>query len=141
MAGSSEERTEKPTAKRLKDLRKKNTVLRSQELVTTVGLVAVVVFAPMIIMNMWTTGLTVVRSALLAAGTPSAPLGLQVLAESFQAFLSGLILPVAGVLLAVYLASVVFTRGIPNPYAIKPKFELLNPKQGIKGSSRQGKAS
>jgi flagellar biosynthetic protein FlhB len=129
---SNEEKTEKPTPKRVKELRKKNTVLRSQEVNQTVGLVAVIVVSPILIIGMWNTGLAVLRRALSRSGELDVTEAVQLFGQSVLDFFYTVAPPVLVVLLAVAIAGLALTRGKPNPYAIKPRPSLLNPKQGVK---------
>lgn len=129
---SSEERTEKPTPKKVKELRKKNTVLRSQEMVSAVGLAAIVAVAPFLIVRAWEASQSILRRAFVESGTSDIPQALEILYSSVAELSMSVALPVGAVLFAVALTGLALTKGKPNPYAIKPRPDLLNPKLGVK---------
>jgi flagellar biosynthetic protein FlhB len=135
MAGGSEggEKTEKPTAKKLQDAAKKGDILQSRELGT-----ALVVMAGIGCM-------AVIGPALIDALSAMLVEGLRFKREDIVDFsparrgvelLTGILLPVAGVMLATFLAAVAAPALLGSlgfrPGAFTPKPEKLNPAAGLK---------
>ncbi|MFD1106777.1 EscU/YscU/HrcU family type III secretion system export apparatus switch protein [Sphingobium olei] len=135
MAGGSEggEKTEKPTAKKLQDAAKKGDILQSRELGT-----ALVVMAGIGCMAVIGPSLIEALSAMLVEG-------LRFKREDIVDFsparrgaelLTGIVLPVAGVMLATFLAAVAAPALLGSlgfrPGAFAPKPEKLNPAAGLK---------
>ncbi|MCW2599366.1 MAG: Flagellar biosynthesis protein FlhB [Frankiales bacterium] len=128
----SGERTEKATPKRLKDLRKKGVAARSMELPSGVSLLALVLVLPAMLsrlMEVLRTDMTLVLASADVSDLPAARgLALKVILDSVRALAPS----VAIVGAAALLAGSVVTRSRPNPAAIKPRFERLNPGKAIK---------
>lgn len=136
MAGQSNgggEKTEKPTAKKLKDAAKNGDILQSRELgtalVVTVGVAWLMAVGPMLVaalQEMLVRGLRFDRGDLtdFAPGTRGASL------------LSGLWVPVGGVMLATVAAAIVAPAVLGSvgfrSSGFAPKFSKLNPANGLK---------
>ncbi|MEE9415077.1 MAG: EscU/YscU/HrcU family type III secretion system export apparatus switch protein [Acidimicrobiales bacterium] len=129
MKGDS--RTEKPTAKRRADARKKGQAARSQELPQAASLVAGLALLPVVMPAIGTSLQSSVvailqRKNLFEPGVASASLA-QVLFDSFIV-LSPLLVGVGATSVIAQMALV----GKPNPHKLKPKFTNLDPRQGFK---------
>lgn len=126
------DKTEKPTAKKLQDLRKKGIAPKSIELPQATSLVVLVIALPMAMSNLVETYSALLSSSLSAAGdtdlTAAGHLGRAMLTAGGKA----LAIPVALVLLTIVLTNIAVTREKPNPKLLRPRFEMLSPKQGIK---------
>lgn len=129
---TTEERTEAPTPKRLRDLRKKNTVLRSPEFSQAIALITLVAVAPLLLGRVITVCGQVMVRALSQAGALDVPSSLDLAWSSLGDAVVAIAPPVAIVLAAVGLTGAAVTKGKPNLYAVAPRFELLKPKTGIK---------
>lgn len=129
MKGDS--RTEKPTAKRRADARKKGQAARSQELPQAASLVAglalLPVVMPAIATNLQSNVVAVFeRKDLFESGVASASFA-QILVDSFIV-LSPLLIGVGATSIIAQMVLV----GKPNPHKLKPKFTNLDPRQGFK---------
>lgn len=131
MSGAGE-KTEKPTAKRLKDLRKKGTAARSNELPTVLSLLALSVAIPAGMRNLWTSLSTSMAVDLQGAGTADQRTAVRLLADAGTSAAKSVLPMVIVVGVCAILASVAVTRQKPNPMALKPKADRLSPKQGVK---------
>ncbi len=131
MSGGGE-KTEKATPKKNKDLRKKGVSARSMELPSGVSLLALVVVVPGMVARL--TG--VLRSDLTLMLSSTDVTGLaevrsltgRIINDSIRAVAPS----VAIVMATSLLAGMVVTRSRPNPAALKPRFERLNPGKAIK---------
>jgi flagellar biosynthetic protein FlhB len=128
----SGEKTEKATPKKLKDLRKKGVAARSFELPQGVSLVALVLVLPGMVsrlMSTLRTDLTLVLGNADASSLEQARgLAGKVAIDSVRAVAPA----VAIVAVAALVSGSVVTRSRPNPAALKPKAERLNPGKAIK---------
>ncbi|MDO7834071.1 flagellar type III secretion system protein FlhB [Sphingobium sp. HBC34] len=135
MAGGNEggEKTEKPTQKKLQDAAKKGDILQSRELGTALvvmaGIGCIAVIGPALIdalSTMLIEGLRFRRDDI----ADFAPV------DRGWALLKGIALPVAGVMLATFLAAIAAPALLGSlgfrPGAFAPKPEKLNPLSGIK---------
>ncbi len=128
----SGDKTEKATPKRLKDLRKKGVAARSVELPSGVSMLALVLVLPGMVSRL----MQVLRSdlALVLSGadvkdiSAARSLAGKVVLDSVRALAPS----VAIVGVAALVAGTVVTRSRPNPAAVKPRFERLNPGKTIK---------
>jgi len=131
MAG---EKTEQPTAKKLRDARKKGQVLKSQDLtqaftfLTAAGILASA--GPLFVSQ--------IRELLAASLNPEllrGPISTQMLFNQLEAGMTRFLLLTAPVMcgLAMVAAAIVFLQVKPlfSPEVIMPKFEKLNPIQGF----------
>lgn len=129
---TTEERTEAPTPKRIKDLRKKNTVLRSPEFSQAIALITLVAAAPLLLTRLLTSTGEVLVLGLSEAGSLDVPGALDYAWSSMRSVLLAVAPPVGLVLAAVALTGAALTKGRPNLWAVAPRVELLKPKTGIK---------
>ncbi len=132
MAAEGGDKTEKPTAKKLQDLRKKGVVPRSMEMPQATSLLVLVVALPIALKNMAEKFSGFMSAALSGAGdadlSTAGQLGRAMLMEGLKA----LAVPVVLVLGTIVLTNVAITREKPNPKLLRPRFEQLSPKSGIK---------
>lgn len=128
----SGDKTEKATPKKLKDLRKKGVAARSMELPSGVSMLALVLVLPSMVgrlMEVLRTDMTLVLSGAGATElSETRRLAGKVVLDSVRALAPS----VAIVGVAALLAGSVVTRSKPNPAAVKPRFERLNPGKAIK---------
>lgn len=132
MAAEGGDKTEKPTGKKLKELRKKGVSPRSQELPQAVSLMVLVFALPMVMQNI-TKAFSGLMSATLANSGETDLAGAGQLGRAMMiAGMKALAMPVALVCASIIVTNVAFTREKPNPKLLKPKFDSLSPKKGIK---------
>lgn len=128
----SGDKTEQATPKRKKDLRKKGSSARSVELPSGVSLVALVVVLPGMVGRLTEVLRTDLAMMLSSADVTSLAeirgLTGRLVTDSVRALAPS----VAIVCAAALLAGVVVTRSKPNPAALKPRFERLNPGKAVK---------
>lgn len=135
MAGGSEggEKTEKPTPKKLQDAAKKGDILQSRELGTALvvmaGIGCMAVIGPSLIealSDMLVEGLRFRRDDIVDFSP----------AQRGMDLLTGIALPVGGVMLATFLAAIAAPALLGSlgfrPGAFAPKPEKMNPLSGIK---------
>jgi flagellar biosynthetic protein FlhB len=126
------DKTEKPTAKKLQDLRKKGVVPRSMEMPQATSLLVLVIALPMALANLAETYSGFMSATLSSAGDAdldsAGALGRAMVIEGFKA----LSIPIALVLGTIILTNLAITREKPNPKLMRPRFEMLSPKTGIK---------
>lgn len=135
MAGGSEggEKTEKPTPKKLQDAAKKGDILQSRELGTALvvmaGIGCLAITGPSLVealRKMLVEALRFRREDIVDFSP----------AERGMALLTGIALPVAGVMLATFIAAIAAPALLGSlgfrPGAFAPKPEKLNPLSGIK---------
>lgn len=129
---SKSDRTEQATPKRRRDARRKGQVARSAELPQALSLLAIVVILPMVLPRLGHTLATDWELATARAAT-AGPDGAVSLLGLFLADALLAILPlVAAVMVAGVTAGVVMSGGRPNMALLKPRFDKVNPKAGIK---------
>jgi flagellar biosynthetic protein FlhB len=128
----SGEKTEKATPKKLKDLRKKGVAARSMELPSGVSLLALVLVLPSMVarlLEVLRTDMTLVLGGADVRDLEQA----RVLAGKVVVDCVRAVAPSIAIIgAAALLAGSVVTRSRPNPAAVKPKFERLNPGKAIK---------
>ncbi len=132
MAQTGANRTEKPTAKKRRDARRKGMAARSSELPQAVSLVVAALVLPVLLpplvqrmAEIWQAAVS--PDAVLDPATPTATLG-RLLWEAVQVFVP-LVVLTAGASVAAQLA---LTGGRPNPHKLKPQWSNLNPVKGLK---------
>jgi flagellar biosynthetic protein FlhB len=128
----SGEKTEKATPKKLKDLRKKGVAARSFELPQGVSLVALVLVLPGMVSRLMSTLRTdltlILGNSDVASLEQARGLASKIAIDSVRA-----VAPAVAIVAAAALVSgSVVTRSRPNPAALKPKMERLNPGKAIK---------
>lgn len=129
----SGEKTEQPTAKRLRDARRKGQVARSQELVTTISLVTIIgylfinasaIFAQMIALFD--------RAAFYASYDSGGGYGVSAIYDAMGT-LAMILLPVIVIaIVAGIVANFIQIGALVSMDAIKPRLERLNPAAGAK---------
>lgn len=132
MSGSSGEKTELPTPKKERDARQKGQVARSQEVVTTASLLAVIAY----VWASWgsfTAAMIAMFDEMAALATgdfrSNAALGI---AYAFRESVF-VMLPILGIVIAAGIASNYFQFGSLFSFeSIMPKLEKLNPGAGFK---------
>ena len=132
MAGSSEEKTEKPTAKRKREARKEGQIARTPDLGGWLSLLVLgLAVGPLLghEIGVW-RGL--ITASLTAAEDPSVPLAMRILGNGAKhAFFA--ILVVSGIVLLVSVAAAVAQGGmVVSPKLVKPSLKKLDPVQGFK---------
>jgi flagellar biosynthetic protein FlhB len=128
----SGEKTEKATPKKLKDLRKKGVSARSMELPSGVSLLALVLVLPSMIGRLMEVLRTDMTLVLASADVTSLQTARGMVAKLVLDSARALAPSIAVVGAAALLAGSVVTRSRPNPAAVKPRFERLNPGKAIK---------
>ena len=135
----AEDRTEKPTPKRRKKLRKDNVVARSAEFSSAAGGLALVVAGPMTMHRLYDTYAADLPSMLVQSaqlGTDGASGYARVMLEDGARALA---VPVLIMLITGVLASAVVSRTAPSGAPPRPKWSNLSPANGIKRiASSQG---
>ena len=129
---SNSDKTEAATPKRKRDARRKGQVARSVELPQALSLLAIVMVLPTVISRLGHVLATDWQLSASVAATGDTGRATGLLGHSLSnAFMA--LLPLLGaVALAGILASVALSGGKPNPYLLKPRFDKINPKAGIK---------
>lgn len=128
----SGEKTEKATPKKQKDLRKKGTSARSMELPAGIVAVAAVLMMPSTVGRLKDSMGSGMSTMLGNAGTSdlvaTQNMAVAMAVEGVRALAPLLVVLVA----TAILASVIVTRSRPNPHMIKPQFNRISPKAGVK---------
>ena len=128
----SQEKTEKPTRRRLKEARKKGQSPRSAEAAQAAALLAVVAVLPGAVSG--------IRKMIVGSMYESMDVASRVDDKSATAFLRSnminggraLLPAVATIAAASVVTQLAVVGGRPNVYALKPKFERVNPMKGFK---------
>ena len=126
------DKTEAATPKRKRDARRKGQVARSAELPQALSLVAIVMVLPSVISRLSHTLATDWQLSAATAATGDTGRATALLGRAFKDSLLALAPLVGVVMLAGVLASVMMSGGRPNPYLLKPRFDKINPKSGLK---------
>jgi len=129
---SHSDKTEAATPKRRRDARRKGQVARSAELPQALSLVAIVMVLPSVVGRLGHALATdwQLSAATAATGDTGGATGL--LGRAFRDTLLALAPLVGVIMLAGVLASVLLSGEKPNPYLLKPRFDRINPKNGLK---------
>ncbi len=130
MAG--DERTEKPTAKRQKENRRKGVMARSRELPLAVSLFAAVIALPMAAKNLMGNFAGSLASAMSAAGSGDPTIAMAEARKMIGQGAHALAVPVLLVSGTTMLSTLLVIRQKPNLSLLRPKLSGLNPKAGIK---------
>ena len=128
----SEEKTEAPTAKKKQDLRKKGSAARSADAGMAAGTVGLLLVLPTLASHMVGSLQATMTRALELSGTLDATQAVALLREELLAVASAVAVPLLAVGAAGVLGQALVTRSRPNPAGLRPKFQTLNPRQGIK---------
>ncbi len=128
----SQEKTEKPTRRRLQEARKDGQSPRSVELAPAAGLLAIVAILPSTVVALRRAVDASLHDALTVASTPDDRAALGVLRDAVTTTGSAL-LPAVLVIGAVSIvAQLAVVGGRPNLHLVKPRFSRMNPFKGIK---------
>ncbi len=135
MPDSSEEKTEKPTAKRRSDQRKEGNVFQSKEIIIAVSLIVTFAFFKLFYPLIESTLSGALKSFFSLVGT----LDSLNTSDIYQIFIKGIIafvIAVGPILLIAsvvgIISTVVQTRGLVTFKSLQPKFSRMNPLNGIK---------
>lgn len=131
MAKPADSQTEKATPRRQLDARRKGNAARSTELPQSVTLVAAILIMVPVLSSLWTqlqsdtieliqTGHSFEPSAISASGSKAMWSALRAL------------IPMVVLMVGVSIVAQLGISGKPNGWKLKPKFDMLNPKNGIK---------
>lgn len=129
---ADQDKTEKPTARRRYEVRKKGATPRSIEVPSAIGLLVIAALIPMTAVRLWDSFAAAWVNALQISTRPTLRDAEGLVRESSMEAaraLTPLFLAVAGASVVGQLATI---GGRPNIYALKPRFEALNPIQGVK---------
>lgn len=128
----SGDKTEKATPKKLADLRKKGQAARSMELPQGVSMVSLVLVLPGMLQRLFGALrqdlVLVLGSADVTSVREGRAFAYQTAVDCLRAIAPG----VAVVGVTALLSGMAVTASRPNPHALKPRFERLNPKNTIK---------
>lgn len=128
----SDDKTEKPTPKRKRDLRRKGQVARSQELPQAVVLGVVVLLLPSTLGRL-STSLSNDWQQTLGLASSATPFSASKAFAQMLMHSAWAIAPIVGALTFTSLLSqFVMVGPRPNMVMVKPKFERVSPKAGIK---------
>ena len=130
MADDSQ-KTEKPTAKRLKDARKDGQFAKTPDAATWVAIAAGAALLPRSVSITGEQARQMLAKLPQVAADPTAARALGVLNDLPMAILKGAA-PVCLAALAGALGATVAQGVYPSPKMLKPKFDRMSPKQGIK---------
>jgi flagellar biosynthetic protein FlhB len=128
----SGEKTEKPTPKKLRDLRRKGSAARSTELPAGVSLVALVAVLPWMLGRFFQVLRTDLTVTLSAAGSLDLGQARGLVARLVLDTAQSLAPPVALVSGAAIVSGCLVTRSAPNPAMLKPQFSRLSPAKTLK---------
>ncbi|MEI2384477.1 type III secretion system export apparatus subunit SctU [Breoghania sp. JC706] len=129
---SSGEKTEQPTPKKVRDARQKGQVARSQEVVTTVTLAAVIAYIWMMSRSIFDTLAGLIDQIAALHGQDFRTAAAQGIATAFHDS-ALIVLPILGVVIAAAIASNYLQFGSIFAFEnIMPKLEKVNPAQGVK---------
>lgn len=126
------EKTEKPTAKKKGELRKKGVHPRSVEMPQATSLLVLLIALPIALENLYRTYAAMMASALSSAGDMDMIMAGRFGRDMLVAGMKALATPVALVLGVIVLTNLAVAREKPNPKQLRPRFENLSPKTGIK---------
>src|SRR4051794_30932627 len=132
MSSEGGDKTEKPTAKKKGELRKKGVATKSMEMPQAVSLLVLVIALPMALANLTRSYSALLSATLSAAGDTDLNAAGHLARAMLTAGFKALVVPVLLVMGTIVLTNVGITREKPNFKLIKPKFENVNPKNGFK---------
>lgn len=132
MAGSGEERTEKPTPKRRREARREGRIARTPDLGGWLSLLVLGLVAGPLLRHELDVWRGLIATSLRAAERPSPALALQLLGHGLRHALVA-VLAVSGITLLVGVASSIAQGGlVVSPTLLKPSLRKLNPLEGAK---------
>ena len=132
MSAPAGEKTEEATPTRVREMKSRGQVARSQDLPTAAVLVMTVALMPLLVERVAVSLRENVRTSLLGAATPDTGTALGVLAHGVLDATRGLAPVVLLVGLATAAANVAVSRAGPNSAVLKPRRDRMSPKSGIK---------
>src|SRR5689334_968284 len=130
--GPGGEKTEKPTAQRLKKARKDGQIARTPELGTWVGVAAASVLMPMLVSRSFTTVQQLFVKVGAVAQHPETSAVSALMSEALTGFLTTLLPTALGLMLAGVAATAAQGGVSVSGKALKPTLKKLNPFKGIK---------
>lgn len=129
---SAEDKTEKATPKRMRELRKDGTLQRSQDLSAWVGVAAAVLTLPLVLNHGAASAREQLGNLAAVAAAPDARLASELLREGMFSMLATMA-PLFGAVVLAALVSGAAQGGIHfSPKKLKPSFKGFNPVQGLK---------
>lgn len=130
--GSSGEKTEQPTPKRLRDARQKGQVAKSKEIAGTLGLVLILAYI-LIRADAITDAFAGMVSATAYAVVLPFQQGLSLIVQAFRAVVIQLLAPILGIaIMAAIVGNIVQVGVLFAPEAAKPSLKKLNPGAALK---------
>lgn len=132
MAGSSGEKTEKPTPKRRKESRKEGQVARTQELGAWVTVLAAGSAAPLLVSRELDRMRELLTTSMVTVQHADASTDLVLLGEALRHVFTVLIVLGAGVMVVGVASSLAQGGFFLATKSVKPKLSKLNPLQGAK---------
>ena len=136
------EKTQKPTPRKLREARKRGEVVRSRELTSLAAFVALWICLGTGAGYGWRHLSHIVERAILAPQTSTGPQSQAWLSQAQSLFtdVAWILLPLLGMgIFGAVMIGALQTRGMVSTAPITPKFERLNPAQGLRNlfSTRQ----
>ncbi len=128
----SQEKTEKPTRRRLKDARKKGQTPRSAEAAQAVALLAIVAVLPGAVQSLRSSIVGSFYDSMQVASTVDQKSATELLRRTIVQTGRGLLPSVAVIACASVVAQLAVVGGRPSSAALRPKFERINPMKGFK---------
>ena len=128
----SEEKTEDATDKKKSDLRKKGSSARSMDAGMAAGTIALLVVLPTLAGTMFSSLRVSMERAFELSATLDQTQAMALLREELVGVAQAVAVPLLTIAAAGVLGQAAVTRSKPNPFTLKPKFDAVNPKQGIK---------
>lgn len=139
MAEDSGEKTEEPTDKRKKDLRKKGMIARTPELTVWGGLLIAAMLGPWLVQSINTTYRNLLKNAAEIARNPDEQNAVHTIGEALKTIITTPAVFFAGMAVFAIVANVAQTRGQTTFSLLKPKAERISPFKGLKRIfSKQG---
>ncbi|MFI2706302.1 flagellar biosynthesis protein FlhB, partial [Nocardioides sp. CER28] len=132
MAGSGEEKTEKPTPKRRREARKEGQIARTPDLGGWLSILVLGLAVGPLLGHEVDAWRRLITASLTAAEHPSVPLAMQLLGNGARhAFFA--LLTMSGIVLVVGVSSAIAQGGmIVSPKLVKPSLKKLDPIKGFK---------
>lgn len=135
---ANDNRTEPATPKRRREARRKGTAARSAELPAAATLAAAAVLVPVTIGRLATLFTSEVPVMLAGAGSATPQRAMHILGSILERALLALVPLTAAILVASAGSQLLLAGGRLNPWVLRPRFERISPRQGLKRlASRQ----
>lgn len=127
-----DDKTEKATPKRMRELRRDGSLQRSQDLSAWVGIAAAVLTLPMVISSGSDAAREQFASVAVLAHTPDAAVATQVLRDAMMSMMTTMA-PMFGAVVVAAIVSSAAQGGLHfSPKKLKPSFKGFDPVQGMK---------